>query len=417
MPPLIFILLDAFRWDYLQPDTAPTLWQLKEQGLYAQKLRPSFGFCELTESATGARPDISEKFTQLTFIETRHSSSKKNYLNLLNWAAEKVKNYGGRGSTRMTRWLTKDLIRPMLKDPQMSTLSYNIPLPLLPLLTAVEARRYTDRGAFGIESCFDVLTNAGYKIFDDTYVINNKVSGPDQDRVAQLTSKVTSDHDLYMIYLGGCDEYGHNFGPDSQELKNGVTQQDTWIAQLIKTFPKDSRFLVVGDHGMLNVTNTIDIAAIIKRELPQLKHTRDFTLFLDSTLARVWWHNNQTGQALQKLFSHPPFTPKGMVIDETEAKHLCIPPPGDRYGQIIWRANPGVMIFPDYFNAKIPVGMHGYPTHIDEQKGMAILWGKDIPQGHIDEVELIDICPTICDLFQLPSPKQNQGRSLLDQIG
>lgn len=417
MPPLIFILLDAFRWDYLQPEIAPNLWKLKTQGIYAQKLRPSFGFCELSESATGARPDVSGKFTQLTFLKTRHSAMTKIYLDLLNWAANQVRNYGGRGSTRMTRWITQDLMHPLLKDPKMSALSYHIPLPLLPLLTAVEARRYTDSGAFGIESCFDILTHAGHKIYDDTYVINNKVSGPDGDRVAQLIANANNDHALYMIYLGGCDEYGHNFGPESEELRNGVAQQDQWIAQLIEAFPEDARFLIVGDHGMLPVTNTIDISSLIAQELPNLKHTHDYTIFLDSTLARVWWHNDRAGQALQSLFSKPPLTQKGLVIDPTEAKNLCIPPPGDRYGQIIWRANPGVMIFPDYFNAKIPVGMHGYPTHINEQKGMAILWGKDMPQGQIDEVELIDICPTICDLFHLPFPKQNQGHSLLDQIG
>ncbi|MFT5367937.1 MAG: hypothetical protein ACI8V2_002900 [Candidatus Latescibacterota bacterium] len=417
IPPTVFILLDAFRWDYLQSETAPVLWQLKNEGIYAKKLRPSFGFCEIAESSTGVRPNVSGMFTQLTFNRTHHSLLQEQYLNLIEQAAGWVAAYGGRGSTRLTNWLTRDLIKPLLTDQKVDALRYNIPLQLLPLLTAVEARRYTDLDAFDVESCFDMLTKNKRQIYDDVYVINSKVSGTDEDRVAKLIDKANDPFDLFMIYLGGCDELGHAFGPNSKELRHAVSQQDRWIAQLIEAFPPQSRFLLVGDHGMLPVTDTIDIGTTIDSALQGFKHAKDYILFLDSTLARVWWSNDRAGKALQEAFTNPPLTQKGTLINDAEAEQLAIPKPGARYGQLIWRANPGVMIFPDYFNTKIPVGMHGYPTHLDEQKGMAVLWGHDIPSGQIDEVELIDICPTICDLFNLPHPEQNQGRSLFDQIG
>ncbi|MBT5829200.1 MAG: hypothetical protein HOH77_03300 [Candidatus Latescibacteria bacterium] len=417
IPPTVFILLDAFRWDYLQAETAPVLWQLKEEGIYAKKLRPSFGFCEIAESSTGVRPNQSGLFTQLTFAKTQHGRIQSTYLKLIEQIATWVELYGGRGSTRLTNLLTKDFITPLFADQRVDNLRYNIPLRLLPLLSAVEARRYTEPNAFDIESCFDVLTKNGKRTYDDVYVINSKVSGTDESRVATLIEKAQHDFDLFMIYLGGCDEFGHRFGPNSEELQDIVSQQDRWINQLIKAFPPATRFLIVGDHGMLPVTDTIDIGTTIRQALSGFKHARDYILFLDSTLARVWWHNERAGEALREIFAAPPISQKGKIIDVKEAQRLAIPPPGERYGQLIWRANPGVMVFPDYFNNKVPLGMHGYPTHLDEQKGMAILWGQNIPSAEIDEIELIDLCPTICELFELSPPATNQGHSLFDQVG
>ena len=417
IPPVVFILLDAFRWDYLQPEITPTLWKLKNEGIYAQKLRPSFGFCEIAESSTGVRPDTSGLFTQLTFLDTKLSVSKRAYLSTIEKLAKAVAWYGGRGSTKLGRLLTVDLIKPLLSDIKVDALRYNIPLQLLPLLKAVEARRYTEPNAFECESCFDILTQNGLSIYDETYVINSKVSGPDSDRITQLMGKAGDNLDLLMIYLGGCDEFGHVAGPGSDRLQKAIEEQDQWIAQLIEAFPTNTRFLIVGDHGMVPVTQTVDVQEALSETMRGLVHSRDYILFLDSTLARVWWNNANAGRALKAAFAKPPLSELGIAIDKKEAQSLNIPAPGDLYGHIIWRANPGVMIYPDYFNNTVPVGMHGYPTDLDEQKGMAIVWGKDISQQKLSEVELIDICPTICDLFQLPFPAQNQGQSLLAYPG
>jgi len=126
--PVVFMLLDAFRWDYLQPELTPNLWKLKNEGIYAQKLRPSFGFCEIAESSTGVRPDTSGLFTQLTFTKTQLPTTTRIYLSLIKKLAKWVAWYGGRGSTKLTNLLTRDLVKPLLSDTKMDALRYNIPL-------------------------------------------------------------------------------------------------------------------------------------------------------------------------------------------------------------------------------------------------------------------------------------------------
>ena len=91
-----------------------------------------------------------------------------------------------------------------------------------------------------------------------------------------------------------------------------------------------------------------------------------------------------------------------------------IPAPGAYYGNLIWLAKPGVMIYPDYFNRKAPKGMHGYIANIDVQKGFAVISASKAQNITIDEAELIDICPTLCCLLDIPAPENNQGKNLLE---
>jgi len=63
---VVFIVCDAIRWDYLTEDDSPFLLNLAENGTYAEKVKPSLGFCERTEMFSGTRPEDSGYFTAFT---------------------------------------------------------------------------------------------------------------------------------------------------------------------------------------------------------------------------------------------------------------------------------------------------------------------------------------------------------------
>jgi len=413
--PVVFILLDAFRWDYLAPHHTPTLWNLAQTGLYVQKLRPSFGYCEISEYATGARPNTSGKFTQITRATPR-SRHLRHYARCLEWLEKMLQHHKGRGSTRLYNSFVRTLIKPGLTDPGIWDLRYRIPLSHLPFLKTIESAHYPALRAFGIESIFDKLHEKGLCIDDRTFVQFNKVAGSDHARIHQLCSEPTHS-DLSLIYLGICDGTGHIFGPNTPEICRAAADIDHHVGLLVEAFSRNdarTRFLIVGDHGMLPVSNHIDAAAAISRKAgaDNLVELRDYALFLDSTLVRLWFYTDRARTCLSSLFSLPPFSTHGQILDAKTAHDLCVPPPGEAFGHLIWYANPGTVVFPDYFNRDLPKGMHGYPTHIDEQKGMAILSGPNILPQTRAEAELIDLCPTLCDLFQIGYPDHNQGISL-----
>ena len=51
----IFILLDAFRSDYINSNNTPFLNSLKEKSIYYKQVNPSIGFCERSEIFTGKK--------------------------------------------------------------------------------------------------------------------------------------------------------------------------------------------------------------------------------------------------------------------------------------------------------------------------------------------------------------------------
>ena len=61
--PVLFLVLDAFRWDYLGPETTPFLWKLKQEGTHVEKVRTASGFTQRTTIFTGAWADVTGRWT------------------------------------------------------------------------------------------------------------------------------------------------------------------------------------------------------------------------------------------------------------------------------------------------------------------------------------------------------------------
>ena len=65
--PVVLLLLDALRYDYVNVNTMPFLSALSLQSRYYKHIIPSYGFCERTEILTGMKPDISGYFTAIGY--------------------------------------------------------------------------------------------------------------------------------------------------------------------------------------------------------------------------------------------------------------------------------------------------------------------------------------------------------------
>ena len=63
----VLILVDAFRWDYINKTNTPFLYNLSKKNIYGKRIKPGVGFCERTEIFTGMRPIQSKNFTALGY--------------------------------------------------------------------------------------------------------------------------------------------------------------------------------------------------------------------------------------------------------------------------------------------------------------------------------------------------------------
>lgn len=140
-----------------------------------------------------------------------------------------------------------------------------------------------------------------------------------------------------FFYFGALDQLGHAYGTESVEIREAIKKIDDEIS--LMNFD-----LIFSDHGMISVTDLVRVPI-----------TKDF--FIDSDMARYWGSEEELREVRKKL----PLQ-FGKIISWDK-----------RYGQLIFLANTGVLIFPNFWN-KFPVkAMHGYDGKHPDMKAFYLL--------------------------------------------
>jgi predicted AlkP superfamily pyrophosphatase or phosphodiesterase len=270
-------------------------------------------------------------------------------------------------------------------------------------------------GALGVESIFDVMRAEDIEF---EYLVYPDVS-TDAGLTERLVSEVKkpSPKDVYLGQFISSDRDVHKTGVNSTERVEITEKIDKYI-DIIRTACEKHldiyNICIIGDHGMMDVKTYVDIYAKLTdySDRKGLSMGEDFLLFLDSTLARFWFFTDEAKELLSQFVEND-LSKLGEVINEDRATQKRLPD-DRRYGDLIWEANPGVLIYPDYFHrAEKYNAMHGYDSEVPEMKGFALAYGTEAPESTSSDVDLIDICPTLCDLIGIPYPEKNEGTSMI----
>lgn len=408
----VFILIDALRTDYVSESTMPFLYQLAMNNIYVKRIVPSFGFCERTEIFTGMRPNVSGNFTALGYDkELSEYQNFHHFLKKINIIDRKI------DSLTFRKILKKVFKRLGIKMPP-----YQIPLELLSSLYLTEDRiSQYEPHAFNGESLFDLLREKCCTVDINTFTeLGSKCKLTDIERFDYIAKHLHDDYDFLVSYIGMIDWFGHTKTHDKEfmsEKLHDVDQQLKKIYGLLKLTEEHVNFVILGDHGMIPVRKKIDFMSKFFNTGLNL-HT-DVDVFIDSTIIRVWIYNEIAFERINKLFELEYFKDNGFLLTDCLADQYNIPfhkknANGDNiYGDFIWAARPGVIISPDYFNkGKNLTGMHGYADIVEEGKGVLVISTAEKYQLYKESANLIDVCPTLCDLLEIPIPNKCQGTSI-----
>ena len=266
MAKTIFILLDAVRSDYINENQTPFLWSCAKKGAYYRRVVPNFGFCERTEIITGQTPVESGFFTAIGYDPQTSPfklvSDKKSLIFLDTHIPKNIKipflPKGGNVYDLFRKLVNRYIIYKTKISPQ------NIPLSLLHYWSLTEDLvDHRKDNAFSAVSLFDLLKKNNKSFFYDSFTaLNIPNNGNDQDRIDMvLKDKKNNNKDLYFLYLGEIDFYGHEFGPKSKQvtsaLKNLDQELKNFVCAIIKMDP-NCNFLFLGDHGMAEVEKYLD---------------------------------------------------------------------------------------------------------------------------------------------------------------
>lgn len=433
----IYIIADALRHDYVNEIDTPFLFSQSKKGIYVKKIESSAGFTQRTALFCGASPKTSQNFTMYTYgKEDSPFSFTRKYIYLLKiWHiifeyferfAYFIKNKNikiGKIIFQIRSGfnnILKSRLQKLADKNAFNAPIGNIPLHLLHLLKLPEDQKIIyKKNGLSVESIFDVMLSEkiNYK-----YLMYPVVNGDDESTQIELLSNLKEMYSAYFIQFSDSDGKVHECGPDGDGInkrKAIIGEIDRKIREIYYESNKvfdEVQILVVGDHGMTNVKKTLDIGSLLKKEGKNfsVKEGVDYFSILDSTMFRLFWITEKGKKFSDHLLNNKLLNKDGKFIDSAIIKKYKLPEDLSTYGNLIWWANNGIMIFPDFFQNrdKLYKGMHGYRSH-EDSKGTLIVFGKGIPKIFKPSADLIDVCPLFCNLMNLRIPKSNDGKDIL----
>lgn len=184
-----------------------------------------------------------------------------------------------------------------------------------------------------------------------------------QNRDAQVYSvakKALSSHDNLFVTFTDLDHVGHAYGLSSPEYSSKFNEIDKYVNTLSRPIINaGGKVIVFSDHGMANVTKSINIS--IEKAIGKAGK-KSYIYFIDSTLLRIWIFDERLRS---KIIHYLQRIPDGQILTEKQRQKYGIT--SRKFGDIIFILNEGIVFSPNFFGKKVPKAMHGYLPEIKSQ--------------------------------------------------
>lgn len=297
----------------------------------------------------------------------------------------------------MIRRLLKLYVKHASKFSRIKYVSHScrIPFKLLPYFDIAEKHLFTEDSFANGRSIFSIIKKKSKSFFCHSAPTHST----DSDAVLVDLEKADHPFDYIYIHIGDLDQVGHKYGPHSAEMLSALQKVDSKVERMwgyLDNKYEDFNFIIFGDHGMVEVKELLDFREIIKTV--NLKLFKDYIYFLDSTLARFWCFNEKAKDLIESELNE---IEKGSVLSIEDKQKYHINYPHNKFGDIIFLADPGVLIFPNYWNNSMPEkGMHGYaPEYYGQQSAVIISSQKSLATNNNGPLDMRRLYPTFLKLM------------------
>ncbi len=398
MSVVVTIMLDAFRGDYGN-DFFSTIFGRGLRGF----LTPSFGFEPDAAYFSGAFPDEADGGVHYWFDpEGSPFRFTREFPNWLDHLPEKTELV-------LRRAVRKIAERQIGNRVRLST--EGIPFKYLHYFDITAQKLPFDRGFVSRPTVFDLLRQNGKSWLFHSIPLHRVNSGSVTKRVRD---ELYPPCDFAFLHIGDLDKVGHEYGPDSKVLKEALMKVSHSIEEIYKVLEarfEETHWVIFGDHGMTEVKQRLDIWSELKKL--GLTVGEDYVFFLDSVIARFWFFKRQNQQQVVDLLEN---LEGGHILTEEEKVSYHINYPHNKFGELIFLADPGVLIFPNFFQNRRPVkGMHGYAPEFGDQQSAFLIYSPyvEAPKVFREPVSMRRLFPTILALLGIDIPSTCEVQSLL----
>lgn len=398
------VQLDAFKHNYINERHSPFLYSLKENGV-SGRLIPPFGFEPDAAYLAGLHPEECDHGMHYWY-----SPENSVFYFVEGWG-----NFAQRFPYLLQRILGKIITHiaqrsGKCKRMKVDVTTAHIPFPLLCYFDIVNKSWPFEKGFCPRQTVFDLLRGENR----EWLYIGAPIGDSSAEFVCgELKNLIDDRTEFVFLSIGDLDYVGHRFGPESEERKQKFTQVDEYLAEIFDFLEKKYgkvTLLIWGDHGMVAVKNLINIKS--KLDGLGLRLCEDYVYFLDSTFARFWLFDEEMQRQVIAALSH---LDAGCLIKDREKDEYRINYGHNRFGELIWWADGGTLIFPNFWQDKKPVkGMHGYRREVTDNHAGLLLYDPDLGESRQlkEPLEMVDVFATMVDILGLEMPGDAHGRSI-----
>ena len=401
---VILLQIDACRNDYISETKTPFISKLISDG-NSGILKPTFGFEPDAAYIAGLFPDEADGGAQFWYDPVGSPFGSLSYL-------PKWLNKLPRVPNKIARKIIQLNSRKHSQSPTFSTAC--IPFHLLKYFSFPMQYSMDHKSFVKSNTVFDYLRENNELYFFHCFP-NHKVDI--NSVVSHVESELFPPATFAFLHIGDLDRVGHQFGPDSNEISEMLTKVDNGLKEIYEIASlrfENVHLLLIGDHGMVEVKNHLNIWEQLI-QLP-LKLEKDYLFFIDSTMVRFWFFSSKSKDIICNLLQT---IPNGHILTESEKTKYHLNYSHNKFGNIIFLADPGVLLFPNFYQNQDPVkGMHGYAPESKDQQSIFIINSTRINKDKEPEepklpIDMRRIFPTTLDLLGLPFHDSAVNESLI----
>lgn len=374
-PTVILISLDGFRYDYLDKYHPPTMEALAKDGVRAKWMIPSF--------PTKTFPN---HYTIVTGLYPEHHGIVEN--NIYDFGD--VFMIHDRKRVGEERWWWGEPIWVTAKKQGQKAASY-----------------------FYVGSEAPVMGTHP----DHWRLYNGKV--PPEMRVDKvlgwLDLPVNERPTMITMYFSDTDDAGHEFSPDSEELKYAVMNDDRYLARLMdglkrRGIDRKVNVIIVSDHGMASV------------DIRRASFLDDY-FDIDADAERVLY-THEINQIFPKpgkldyIYSRLQSMPHATCWKKADIPARLHYNEGRRIAPIVCSTEPGYIVTThkryaeytkDIDDPERPRGGHGHDNKYQEMMAIFIAHGPAFKKGYVAEpFENVEVYNLMCKILGL-TPAKNDG--------
>jgi hypothetical protein len=379
--PLVCVLVDAFRHDYLHDERTPFLAQVAASGRVAP-LPTILGYSDAVRATifTGAYPDEHGYWMEYRFS---------------NGGSDPFRPFS---SMRVLDAIPSDLVGRGIKFALSATVMpalarrreypnlglRNIPFGALRHFDYTLKVPMSAAHALSVPTVFDRLTAAG---LGWEYLSTPELSDAS---LLQGIAGLPLETSVVFVYLHHLDRVSHMHGIRGERFQRVLQQTDRRVEAITSAIEDRMgrpELLVFSDHGMSETQTYASLPGL--RRHPAFG--AGFCFALDATTVRLRYLDADAA-LVEELHRYVEERMPGRWLTEEDRRAYRLPLDMQPWGDDVFLTDPGVVIFPNFHSYVRPKAMHAYDPAERDQDGIVVATdGVSLP----DAPRLVDLAGAI----------------------